>query len=78
MRLIRSPELRAMTGLSRSTIYSLSAQNLFPQPRRIGHRAVAWLESEIVDWMQGRPDAASTRRSTRALHDKTRNRSRAT
>jgi prophage regulatory protein len=55
MRLIRLPELKMKTGLSRSTIHLLSSKDLFPRSRKIGHRAVAWIETEVDEWMQARP-----------------------
>ena len=61
MRLIRMPEVIGKTGLSRSTIYLLSSEDLFPPSRKIGHRAVAWIESEVDEWMQARPQALLTR-----------------
>ncbi|SFD67279.1 transcriptional regulator, AlpA family [Roseivivax sediminis] len=50
-RMMRRPEVEAMTGLSRSTIYELMPRGLFPQPVRIGRRAVAWRLSSIQTWM---------------------------
>jgi prophage regulatory protein len=38
-------------GLSRSSIYCAVAEKRFPQPVRLGARAVGWLESEVDDWV---------------------------
>ena len=45
----------AKTGLSRSTIYTYVAIGLFPKQRRLGVRRVAWLASEVRDWIATRP-----------------------
>ena len=69
-RLLRRPEVEALTGLSRSCIYSHMKHRQFPRPRRIGRQAVAWLESEIAAWIMSRKlagpdpeDSVSTSRS---------------
>ena len=53
-RLLRRPEVERMTGLSRSTIYLLLSSGAFPKPVNIGPRAVAWVETEIAEWVQSR------------------------
>ena len=50
--ILRLPDVKARTGLSRSTIYLYMAQKNFPAQICIGgRRAVGWLESEIDDWL---------------------------
>ncbi|MDO9252825.1 helix-turn-helix transcriptional regulator [Hydrogenophaga sp. XSHU_21] len=49
------PSVIQMTGLGRSTIYRLIAQQQFPCPVRLGVRAVAWRRSELDLWSQSRP-----------------------
>ncbi|HVL45626.1 MAG TPA: AlpA family phage regulatory protein, partial [Acidovorax sp.] len=44
---LRMPSVIQMTGLGRSTIYRLIAQQQFPCPVRLGVRAVAWRRSEL-------------------------------
>ena len=53
-KLLRLPEVKARTGLSRSTIYALMAQNGFPHHVPLGMRCVGWLESEIDAWITDR------------------------
>ncbi|MDR5776600.1 MULTISPECIES: AlpA family transcriptional regulator [unclassified Caballeronia] len=50
-RLLRLPRVREKTGLSRTAVYSNPS---FPKPVKIGERAVAWLESEVDDWIAQR------------------------
>lgn len=51
MRLIRLPEVLKMTGLSRTRVYSDPS---FPKRVQLGARGVAWVESEIDDWISTR------------------------
>lgn len=39
------------TGLGRSTIYNYISDATFPKPVNLGARAVAWVESEVQDWI---------------------------
>jgi prophage regulatory protein len=50
-KLLRRPEVEAITGLSRSTIYLWLKQGKFPKPVKIGARVVAWRDRHIADWM---------------------------
>lgn len=52
--LLRLDQVRARTGLSRSSVYAKVASGDFPRPVAIGSRAVAWVESEIAGWIQAR------------------------
>ena len=56
--ILRLPDVRATTGLSRSTIYLRVAQGSFPKPVGLGGRAVGWLEAEVQDWLQRRIEAS--------------------
>ena len=49
--LLRLPKVIEKTGLKRATIYLHIKQNKFPKQFKIGDRAVAWLESDIDDWI---------------------------
>lgn len=55
----RRPEVERITGLSRSTIYSMIAEGTFPKPIKLSKRAVGWSASEISDWFNQRRDTAS-------------------
>lgn len=52
--ILRLPEVKARTGLSRSTIYLRMSQGGFPLPISLGGRAVGWLESEVDGWLTTR------------------------
>ena len=49
--ILRLPQVKARTGLSRSTIYLRIADGTFPKPISLGARAVGWLESDIENWL---------------------------
>lgn len=53
---LRMPTVMRMTGLGRSTIYRLIADQKFPSPVRLGPRAVAWRRSDLDRWSEARPD----------------------
>ena len=56
MRLVKLKEVVAATGLSRSSIYALIAEGLFPRPLQVGRRAVVrWIEQEVQEWLSSRP-----------------------
>lgn len=51
---LRFLELRAATGLSRSTIFRLERLGKFPKRRQISSKAVAWLSNEVDAWIKSR------------------------
>ncbi|MCI9689792.1 AlpA family transcriptional regulator [Vibrio parahaemolyticus] len=51
MRLIRLKEVMDQTALSRSAIYRKMKAGEFPQSVSLGDRAVAWVESEVQEWI---------------------------
>jgi prophage regulatory protein len=59
-RAIRLPELKNQTGLSRSTIYdklnpkSPRYDSTFPLPKKLGSRAIGWIEAEVQAWIESR------------------------
>jgi prophage regulatory protein len=63
-RILRLPEVCALTGLGRSFIYQLQAEGRFPQGVKLGVRAVGWVEEEVQRWLGDR--IAESRRYPRA------------
>jgi prophage regulatory protein len=55
---LRLPEVKAITGLSKSTLYALMQEKNFPMPIRLGPRAVAWVRSEVKQWAAERIHAS--------------------
>ncbi len=54
MRLIKLKEVIQKTSLGRSTIYELMTDGRFPKQVSLGAKSVAWLESEVDDWIMER------------------------
>ncbi len=55
--LMRLPTVIRWTGLARSTIYRLIAEQKFPAPVVLARRAVAWRRADLERWSEGRPRA---------------------
>lgn len=55
---LRMPMVVRLTGLGRSTIYRLIADDKFPCPVRLGPRAVAWRRVDLERWSEARPTIA--------------------
>lgn len=49
--LLRLPQVKSITGLSKSTIYARMSEGNFPKQISIGPRLVVWLESDIQQWI---------------------------
>ena len=54
IKVLRLPQVCDLTGLCRSMIYQLEADERFPKRVKIGIRAVGWLEGEIQAWLRAR------------------------
>ena len=57
-RILRLPEVLALTGLSRSTIYLRVEEGTFPKQINLGLRAVGWLDSDVQNWLCDRVSAS--------------------
>lgn len=57
IRVIKLKEVKAKTALSKTTIYKYMKLNKFPKNIVLGERAVAWVESEINNWIQSKIEA---------------------
>lgn len=64
VRMMRLPELMAVTGLSRAAIYAKSNPKDkarydadFPRRVQLSANAVAWPSNEVEEWLQGRLNA---------------------
>ena len=55
---LRLPEVKAITGLSKTSLYALIRDRSFPAPVRLGPRAVAWVRSEVRQWAVERVHAS--------------------
>jgi prophage regulatory protein len=53
-RLIRRKEVQTKTGLGASSIYAMMKNGEFPQCLNLSERRVAWIESEVDQWIANR------------------------
>ena len=53
-KVLRLPEVKNRTGLSRSSIYRLMAEGKFPNSISLGERAIGFLEQDIDQWIEAR------------------------
>ena len=49
-RFIRLPDVKMLTGLSRSTIYRKISEKEFPRQINVGSNSVVWIKKEIDEW----------------------------
>ncbi len=54
---LRLPQVKTITGLSKSSLYALIRANSFPAPVHLGPRTVAWVQSEVKSWAAERAHA---------------------
>ncbi len=57
-RIVRMRELIRTTGVSRSTIYRLIADGLFPAPLKLSKSAIGWTSAAIQNWLCEREQAS--------------------
>jgi len=57
-RLIRWKEVHSLTSICRSHAHAMAARGEFPTPIKLGSRASAWIEAEVLQWVQDRIDAS--------------------
>ena len=49
--ILRLPDVKARTGLSRTTIYMQISEGAFPKQISLGSRSVGWLEEDVENWL---------------------------
>ena len=60
-RILRRPEVAALTGLSPTRIHELERKGAFPARFRLSDRACGWKSDEIEAWIAALPRAADVR-----------------
>ncbi|NRA82177.1 MAG: AlpA family transcriptional regulator [Pseudoalteromonas sp.] len=60
MRLIKLKEVMQKTSLGHSSIYKFIAEGTFPKQVSLGAKSVAWVESEVDDWIIERIDSRNS------------------
>lgn len=51
---LREKKVIDITGLSRTTIWRQEREGKFPRRIKISERAVWWLKSDILNWLENR------------------------
>jgi prophage regulatory protein len=54
IKILKLPEVKDITALSRSSIYLWIQKGTFPKPIKLSGRSVGWLEHEILEWLEKR------------------------
>jgi prophage regulatory protein len=57
-RLVRWPEVKQRTGLSRTTTWRMIRNKTFPAPIKLTDHAVGWRQSDLDAWIASRRSAA--------------------
>lgn len=53
-RILRVPDVKRITGLSRTTIYRMVKEQEFPASIKLSKKAIGWPESVVNKWIQQR------------------------
>jgi prophage regulatory protein len=51
MNIFKIKKVLEVTGLGRSSLYSMVGAGTFPQPIRLTPRAVGWIDTEVQEWI---------------------------
>jgi prophage regulatory protein len=54
MKIIKLPEVKAITTFSRSTIYRLIALGKFPKQIKLAERSSGWIKQEVEDYIENK------------------------
>ena len=52
--ILRLPQVKTRTGLSRSSIYAAIRNGTFPPQIQLSVRTVGWIEADITNWIEQR------------------------
>jgi prophage regulatory protein len=56
--LVKRKKVEELTSLSKSSLYRLMSDGIFPKPIRLGSKSVAWLKSDVEAWIGDRISAS--------------------
>lgn len=54
-RLLSLRQVKAITGVSSTTLWRWQRTGRFPLRRSLSNSRIAWLESEVMEWIRTRP-----------------------
>lgn len=55
---IKLPEVKTLTGMGTTFIYSKAKSGKFPRQVKLGSRSVGWIKSEVLQWNQEQAQAS--------------------
>lgn len=55
---IRLPEVKKITGMGTTFIYTKAKAGKFPRQVKLGESAVGWIKSEVQQWVKERAAAS--------------------
>ena len=64
IRFIRLPEVLSRVGVSWVTLLRWEREGAFPLRRRLGRNSVGWIEREVDEWCDGRPELSPHRETS--------------
>ncbi len=56
--IIRAPEVIAMVGMSRTTLWRMEREGTFPKRLQLSTRNVGWKRASVEQWIQERKEVA--------------------
>ena len=68
MRLLKINPVMNLSGLSRSSVYSLAQQDKFPKPVKLSERSSGWVEDEVLEWVSERIKERNKRNNLAGHH----------
>lgn len=54
MKLLKMRDVMVLTSLAKSTIYKYIDTEGFPKQVKLGSGSVAWIEGEVLDWIEAK------------------------
>jgi prophage regulatory protein len=66
-KLIKIEKVQEMTLLSRASIYRLVSIGVFPKQFKLSLRASAWVEQEVLDWIDERISVRDKQEASQTL-----------
>jgi prophage regulatory protein len=60
LRIMRLSEVKALTGLSKTTIYRFEKEGRFPSRVSLGERSVGWFEDDIHEFLMSLKNSVSS------------------
>jgi prophage regulatory protein len=69
LKFIRLPQVKEMVGLSTATIWRLEKKGDFPKRKNISRSSVAWLLSDIENWITRKTQTSVVDGLTKDRHE---------